>query len=220
MSASTATQVDTRVATERQTDMGLAATPSATLTQQQQVAAIDRTAKTARTAHGAQADAGTTAAGASAAAQYRAMTAMLTQLNEAANANAYVKSALSKERARVNGLAADASKQVLKAQQEYLGTDFARRRARFGSKLVLFSLVATSLVVLAAAAWRSGSLPTWAFVVVAGVLGGAYALALALALGNANRRQRLHWERYYWGAPAGVSQTSAPAGDGSVGQCD
>lgn len=131
-------------------------------------------------------------------ASFQTTTDMLAQMNEAYNANRYIRSNLTAEHRRVARLDAEARKEMWKVRQRFLGTRYHTSYVRFKERVVLASMALTVVLMLLAALWRQGTLWTWLFVVLVGLLVLAFAVLLIARLRRNGMRRKMHWNQYYW----------------------
>ena len=130
--------------------------------------------------------------------RFQASTDVLAQMNEAYNANAYIMGNLVRETGRVARLDADARKEMWKARQRYLATQYQLAETRFRRNVVLSGAALTLVILVLAAAWRQGRLWGWLFAALVGLLVLAYGVGLALAMRRNASRRKLHWRQFYW----------------------
>lgn len=156
-------------------------------------------------------------------ASFQNMTDVLAQMNEAYNANTYIASNLSRERRRVQHLDNELRKEMWKARQRALGTQYRIEHQRFRLRVIMGTAVVTVLVLLLAAVWRQGRLWTWLFFTLAAALLLVWGVGLALYMRRNAMRRRLHWNQYYWRVTGDAlnetkksAEASCPGGVGAM----
>lgn len=130
--------------------------------------------------------------------EYKAVANAVGQANESYNANIYIDAMLEDELIRVGHLSSKAQREVYKHQTEFLTLDFQSKFYEFLKRVMLVTIVASSLLSIFLAAMLNGALHLTAFTVVAGILLLIYAIILTMMFSNNTMRKRYHWSKYYW----------------------
>lgn len=130
---------------------------------------------------------------------FRRVTDMMTQLNEAMNANNYIHDTIEAELQRVGRLNNDARKEVYKAQQRHLETSYAKYHSRLSSGIIVLTIVATALLSIIVAGWMQDIYGPWIFYPLLAALAIAYAIAMMVLFGADKMRRQRHFNQYYWG---------------------
>lgn len=125
-------------------------------------------------------------------------TDLLAQMNEAYNANRYIYNAVEGEKARLQRLDKQAKRDLQNAQQSYMMTQYGIRYRGFATGVMMFTTVATLLVLAPVSLWRAGVLSDTVAALVAGVLLFLYACVMVLLFRDVALRRSTNWDQYYW----------------------
>lgn len=139
---------------------------------------------------------------------FRTLTHMLAHLNEAHNANKYIRDALDRDTSRMLKMNASAKRDVHRAQQMYLAMNFQTEYKSFLIGVMIVTLFFTSLTSMTVAAWFESRLAELGFLLVAVIILGIYGVVLVSMFNSVSNRRRMHWKRFYWEIPEELKKGS------------
>jgi hypothetical protein len=132
---------------------------------------------------------------------FRTLMHMMAHLNEAHNANTYIRDALDRDMSRMLKMNANAKRDVHREQQLYLAMNFQIHYKNFLIGVMIVTLFFTSLTSMTVAAWFESRLQELGFLLLAVIILGIYAVVLVSMFNNVSNRRRMHWKRFYWKIP-------------------
>lgn len=128
---------------------------------------------------------------------YKAMVAMMGQLNESQNATRYIDNSLDQELERIGKLNQESVNEVQKAQIRQLALDHEVQRSKFITRIIVFTIFISVLLSLVIGGWLQGVIPRFFFIIIAAIILVGYALAMALSFAVNSRRRQNHWKQLY-----------------------
>lgn len=148
--------------------------------------------------------------------EHDAATDAMAMMNESANTNLYIQSALAREGARILKLDDDAKKSIYKVRQEYMYAQYMVESYRFMTRVLMFTMIATLILLTMVAAWLQGRLPDVLFYILTAVALFVYAAGMIVVFQDAGRKRSLAWDKYNW-RPSDSMRAAITADDISLG---
>jgi len=128
---------------------------------------------------------------------FREVTDMVGQLNEAHGANTYIDDALKGEIARITQLNQVSKDEVQKTQIRQMALDYDINRSRFVTRVIASTIITSLLLSLMIGGWLQGALPNFAFIIITVVLLLGYALLVAYMYADGLARRKNNWQQKY-----------------------
>ena len=133
-----------------------------------------------------------------AVAKYISMTDVMAQMNESANTNMYIAASLDKEIERVRKLDGSAKTGIYKVRQEHQYYSYMESYYNFVTRIMMFTLIVTLIMLCFVAVWRMGHITGGMFWTLTLILLALYAIVMMIAFQNAAYRRKNAWDKYYF----------------------
>lgn len=128
---------------------------------------------------------------------YQRNTDMLAQLNESWNANRYLFQTLATEEGRIGRMDSQAKKDIYKSRQGRMFTTYMTNYYVFATRMTIFTLYATLLILLPTALWQAQYISFFMMVTMVAVVLGVYLFVAGVMMYQAAKRRTTDWRRFY-----------------------